>query len=188
MGRHPPVVDGACPTVTVKTSSAATEKAGLAKPDTTLPDVWLPDSSLWVQQLRTDIAGQDTAAQSMWMYPAIASSPLVLATNTANQAAAATLGQSGWVAALASPTVSIIDPTTSTDGLLRDTDGPVVVVGPGGAGRHADHASLARAGSTSTRWSGCRTPRLSDTNAAFLALTQPAGAKLMRSPRASRTS
>ena len=172
-----PVIDGACPTVTVKTSSAATTEAGLAKPDTTLPDVWLPDSSVWVQQLRSDIDGQDTDAQSMWVYPAVASSPLVLATTSANQSAASTLAQSGWASVLAAPNVSIIDPTTSTDGLLSVLTAqsllsasvqPAASTTASAPSRQYVNAMVALSRTTQT-----------DANAAFLALGQPSGAKLM---------
>ncbi len=143
------MIDGACPTVTVKTSSAATTEAALAKPDTTLPDVWLPDSSLWVQQLRSDIDGQDTDAQSMWVYPAVASSPLVLATTSANQAAASTLAQSGWAAVLASPERLDHRPDHLDRRAAERADRPVAAVGLGSSRpRMATTARARPAGST----------------------------------------
>jgi Ca-activated chloride channel homolog len=178
VGSHP-VVDGACPTVTVRTSSAATEEAVLAKPDTTLPDVWIPDSSLWVQRLRTDIDGQDTDAQSLWVYPPVASSPLVLATTEANEAALTAAAKPGWAAAIAAPNVSMVDPTLSTSGLLTlltaqsllaptastGSDQPASDSQPSAPSRQYVNAMVTLARST-----------LTDTNAAFLALQQhPAG-------------
>ena len=182
----PPVIDGACPTVTVRTSSAATTEAALAKPDTALPDLWIPDSSLWVQQLRSDIAGQDTNAQSMWVYPALASSPLVLATSTANQAAVVAAAKSGWAAALTGSTVSIIEPTASTNGLLTVLTAQSLLSGTTGTAGAAGAAQPASASTGSTAPSreyvnamvSLSHSKLSDTNAAFLALGQAAGAKM----------
>jgi Ca-activated chloride channel family protein len=115
-----PVVDGACPTVVVRSVTGATEAVALAKPDVTLPDVWVPDSSLWIQQLKADTAGIDAPVQSLWSYPSIASSPLVLATTSANLAAVTASAATGWAGALAATApVSMLDPTTSTDGLTH---------------------------------------------------------------------
>ena len=114
-----PVVDGACPTVVVRTSSSSTAEATLAKPDVTMPDVWIPDSSLWVQRLRDDTIGVDSPAQSLWIYPPVASSPLVLATTSGHATALAGPAGKGWASAMsAEGPISMVDPTTSTEGLL----------------------------------------------------------------------
>ncbi len=114
-----PVVDGACPTVEVRTSSSSAAVATLAKPDVTMPDVWVPDSSLWVQRLRDDTIGVDSPAQSLWIYPPVASSPLVLATTSGHATALAGPAGKGWASAMsAEGPISMVDPTTSTEGLL----------------------------------------------------------------------
>jgi Mg-chelatase subunit ChlD len=114
-----PVVDGACPTVVVRTSSASSAESTLAKPDVTMPDVWIPDSSLWVRRLREDTAGVDSPAQSLWTYPSIASSPLVLATTSSHAKVLAGPAAQGWGAAMSSSqAVSMVDPNTTTEGLL----------------------------------------------------------------------
>jgi hypothetical protein len=175
-----PVVDGACPTVTVHTASAATEEATLAKPDTTLPDVWIPDSSLWVQQLRTDIDGQDTDAQSLWVYPSIASSPLVLATTEAAQGAFTSTAASGWGAVLTAPNVSIIDPTASTNGLLTVLTAQSLLSGTDGSGTAQPAADTPAAPSRQyvNAMVTLSHSTLSDTNAAFLSLQQHPGSQL----------
>lgn len=117
--RSHPVIDNSCPTVTVRTAGAAAEENALARPGATLPDLWIPDSSLWVQRLRTDILGLDGPVQSLWVAPPVASSPLVLTTSAAGLAGLRTAAARGWAGALGSgATVSMVDPTRSTEGLL----------------------------------------------------------------------
>ena len=117
MGTHP-VIDGACPTVVVHATSASAEESVLARPDVTVPDVWVPDSSVWVQRLRAQTAGADSPVQSIWLYPPIARSPLVLATPSAQQQALTAVAGRGWPAVLADTSVvSMVDPS-NTDGLL----------------------------------------------------------------------
>jgi hypothetical protein len=113
-----PVIDGACPRVNVHVATSSAEEATLTKPDVSLPDIWIPDSSLWIQRLGTDIEGQDTDAQSLWLYPSIASSPLVLATTESNVAAVTSAAKAGWASALATGGATMLDPTSSTEGLL----------------------------------------------------------------------
>jgi Ca-activated chloride channel family protein len=114
-----PAVDGACITVSVHSTSSASEEPALAKPDVTLPDVWIPDSTQWVQRLRTDTSGVDSPVQSAWLYPAIATSPLVLATTPGQAKALGAVAAAGWPSVLSdSAAVSMVDPMTSTDGLL----------------------------------------------------------------------
>src|SRR6201999_2763542 len=114
-----PVIDGACPTVVVHAITAATEERALAQPNVVLPDMWIPDSSLWIRRLQTDTAGQDSRVQSLWLYPAIASSPLVLASSGPTAARLRGPAAKGWVSALTgSSAVSMLDPNTTTEGLL----------------------------------------------------------------------
>lgn len=113
-----PDLGGACPTVTVRSAGSAAEVATLAQPDVTVPDVWIPDSSVWVQRLRTQTLGSDTPVRSLWLYPPVATSPLVL---TSSQPRAATLGASAktWTSALdQAPGVAMTNPATDTAGLL----------------------------------------------------------------------
>jgi Ca-activated chloride channel family protein len=113
-----PDFQGACPTVNVRSEAAAAEEVALAKPDVTMPDLWIPDSSTWVQRLRSDVDGTDAPARSMWMYPPVATSPLVLATSSQRAAAFADPART-WAAALGQDSgVSMTDPGTDTAGLL----------------------------------------------------------------------
>lgn len=113
-----PDFQGACPTVNVRSVAAATQEVALAKPDVTVPDLWIPDSSTWVQRLRSDVDGTDAPARSMWMYPAVATSPLVLATSPERAPALANPARS-WAATLGQASgVSMTDPGTDTAGLL----------------------------------------------------------------------
>jgi hypothetical protein len=98
--------------------ASASQEEALAKPDVTVPDLWIPDSSLWVQRLRSDVDGTDAPARSLWLYPPVATSPLVLAASpdraptltTPARTWAATLGQAAGVA--------MTNPASDTAGLL----------------------------------------------------------------------
>jgi ABC-type molybdate transport system substrate-binding protein len=113
-----PDFQGACPTVNVRSETAAAEEAVLAKPDVTMPDLWVPDSSMWLQRLRSDIDGTDAPARSMWTYPAVATSTLVLAAS-AERAAALSVPARSWAETLGQANgVAMTDPATDTAGLL----------------------------------------------------------------------
>ncbi len=113
------MVDGACATVTVHSTASAAEEAVLSRADVTMPDLWVPDSSQWVQRLRQATAGVDSPVESTWIYPAIATSPLVLATTPDQEKAVSSVAAGGWSSALSDTSVvSMVDPATSTDGLL----------------------------------------------------------------------
>jgi len=114
-----PLVDGVCPTVTVRSQSSADAASAFAKTNTTLPDVWIPDSTLWVDNLRDAIRGADTAANSMWLSGPIATSPLVLATAPGHAASVRREAAGGWRTVFAHPAgLRTADPETSTDGLV----------------------------------------------------------------------
>jgi Ca-activated chloride channel family protein len=113
-----PDFQGACPTVNVRSVASAAQEVALAKPDVTMPDLWIPDSSTWVQRLRSDVDGTDAPARSMWIYAAVATSPLVLSTSPER---AASFGEPArtWAAILGEGArVSMTDPATDTAGLL----------------------------------------------------------------------
>jgi Ca-activated chloride channel family protein len=157
-----PIIDGACPTVVVHPVGAATEETALAEPNTTLPDVWIPDSSLWIRQLKADTAGLDSDVQSLWLYPSIASSPLVLAASTSGAGPLAKTAASGWPSALASSTVSMLDPTATTAGLLALLTAQKLLPGTAGAPSPAFVRELV----------GLSRKVLPNTDAGFLAMTQ----------------
>jgi hypothetical protein len=113
-----PDLGGACPTVNVRGATAAEQEALLAKPDVTMPDLWIPDSSLWVQRLRADVDGTDAPARSLWLYPPVATSPLVLAASPARAAALTTPARS-WAGQFAQGVgVTMTNPANDTAGLL----------------------------------------------------------------------
>lgn len=113
-----PDLGGACPTVNVRGIASASQEEVLAKPDVTVPDLWIPDSSLWVQRLRSDVDGTDAPARSLWLYPAIATSPLVLAASSTRASALASPARS-WSALLGQAAgISMTDPASDTAGLL----------------------------------------------------------------------
>ncbi len=115
-----PDLGGVCPTVTVTSTNSASEQAVLARPDVTVPDLWVPDSSIWLQRLRVQTDGEDSPARSLWTYPAVASSPLVLATGSARATAAvAAAGRRTWAQTLGQPSgIAMTNPATDTAGLL----------------------------------------------------------------------
>jgi Mg-chelatase subunit ChlD len=126
-----PVIDGACPTVVVKQTNAANEESLLEKSNVTVPDIWIPDSAQWVQRLRTDTAGVDSPVQSAWYYPAIASSPLVLAVAPGAADALSGVAAKGWPATLAdTSSVRMVDPKANTEGLLALLTTQSLVAGP----------------------------------------------------------
>lgn len=111
--------DDVCPTVEVTSRSSVDAEAELASPGVTTPDVWVPDSSQWIQRLRRDISGRDTPAQSAWVSPSIASSPIVLAASPADASSLVKVAAGGWSEVLSGKTrFAIVDPEKSTDGLL----------------------------------------------------------------------
>lgn len=113
-----PDLNGACPTVNVRGATSADLEAFLAKPDVTMPDLWIPDSSLWVQRLRADVDGTDAPARSLWLYPPIATSPLVLAASPARATALKTPGRT-WAGQFAQGSgVAMTNPASDTAGLL----------------------------------------------------------------------
>jgi Ca-activated chloride channel family protein len=114
-----PIIDGACPTVTVRSQPSAIAASAFARPDTTLPDVWIPNSTLWVNNLRSATAGADTAANSIWISPPIATSPLVVATMPSQADSVRRAVAGGWRAVFADPAaLTTDDPSRNTDGLV----------------------------------------------------------------------
>jgi Ca-activated chloride channel family protein len=110
--------DDVCPTVEVTSRSSVDAEAELASPGVTTPDVWIPDSSLWIQRLRRDVSGRNTPAQSAWVSPSIASSPIVLAASPADASSLVKVAAGGWSEVLSGKTqFAIVDPEKSTDGL-----------------------------------------------------------------------
>ncbi|MFL6100497.1 MAG: VWA domain-containing protein [Actinomycetales bacterium] len=113
-----PDLNGACPTVNIRGVASASQEEALAKPDVTVPDVWIPDSTLWVQRLRSDVDGTDAPARSLWLYPPIATSPLVLATSP-ERAGTLKAPARTWAATLGQATgVAMTNPASDTAGLL----------------------------------------------------------------------
>ena len=83
------------------------------------PDLWIPDSSQWLRQLRRDTSGEDTPINSAWVSPSIASSPMVLATSPDDAASLVKTAAGGWSGVLSADAgLAVIDPTTTTEGLL----------------------------------------------------------------------
>ena len=117
-----PVIDNACPSVVVRSVDSASEASILVKGDVTPPDVWIPASSLWVDRVRSQTAGLDTAADSLWLYPPIATSPLVLATTTAHAAAVRTAAAGGWTKLLSGTTADRIGESGVGHRRARDRD------------------------------------------------------------------
>jgi Ca-activated chloride channel homolog len=115
-----PTIGGACPTITVQSADSATEETSLAKPGAVLPDLWVTDSSVWLTRLRADATSAGTKLSGEVSYPSIAMSPLVLATTAGHQSQLAAAAAKGWTSVLASNAtpMALVDPTTSTDGLL----------------------------------------------------------------------
>jgi hypothetical protein len=113
-----PDLNGACPTINVRGVASASQEEALAKPDVTVPDLWIPDSSLWVQRLRSDVDGTDAPARSLWLYPPVATSPLVLAASP-DRAATLTTPARTWAATLGQAAgVAMTNPASDTAGLL----------------------------------------------------------------------
>jgi Ca-activated chloride channel homolog len=113
-----PDLNGACPTVNVRAAPPADQEALLAKPDVTMPDLWIPDSTLWVKRLRKDVDGTDAPARSLWLYPSVATSPLVLAASPA-RAPTLTRPARTWAGQLGQGAgVAMTNPASDTAGLL----------------------------------------------------------------------
>ena len=107
-----------CADVQVTSGSGATTVTALSRRSAALPDVWVPDSSQWVQRLRTAIDGEDSPAQSAWVSPAVASSPLVVATGDGRQRVVAAAAR-GWGSLLSGEVpVTMPHPGQSTAGML----------------------------------------------------------------------
>ena len=125
-----PVIDAACPSVVVRSVASADEAAALTKADTSPPGIWIPASSLWVDRVRKASAGTDSAANSLWLYSPIATSPLVLATTAASAAAVRAAAATGWKQLLMGSTkVAAADPDTDTAGLATVTSAQVLLNG-----------------------------------------------------------
>lgn len=125
-----PVIDDACPSVSVRSVGSADEALTLVKADVTPPNVWIPASSLWVDRVRDEVAGVDSAANSVWLYPSIATSPLVLATTAAHAAAVRSAAAAGWKSLLSGTTrIAAANPATDTGGLATVTSAQVMIDG-----------------------------------------------------------
>ena len=110
---------GVCVDVRITARSSADTVAELSRSDAQPPDVWIPDSSEWVQKLRRDTNGRVTPVQSLWLSPAIATSPLVLAASPKDARRLNHTAAGGWSKVLSGGTpISLADPSTSTEGLL----------------------------------------------------------------------
>jgi Mg-chelatase subunit ChlD len=108
-----------CTDVRVSARSSAEMVARLGRSGVEPPDVWVPDSSEWVQKLRRDISGKATPAQSLWVLPSIASSPLVLAASPDDARSLVKTAAGGWSRVLSGRTsLAVADPFTSTEGIL----------------------------------------------------------------------
>jgi Ca-activated chloride channel homolog len=125
-----PVIDRACPSVVVRSVDSASEASILTKGDVTPPDVWIPASSLWVDRVRSQTAGLDSAADSLWLYPPIATSPLVLATTKTHAAAVRAAAAAGWTKLLSGTTaVASANPASDSAGLATVTTAQVLLNG-----------------------------------------------------------
>ncbi len=125
-----PVIDHACPSVVVRSVASASEASILTKGDVTPPDVWIPASSLWVDRVRSQTAGLDSAADSLWVYPPIATSPLVLATTKTRAAAVRAAAAAGWTKLLSGSTpVASANPASDSAGLATVTTAQVLLNG-----------------------------------------------------------
>jgi Ca-activated chloride channel family protein len=125
-----PVIDGACPSVAVRSVGSADEALTLVKADITPPNVWIPASSLWLDRVRDEIAGVDSATNSVWLYPPIATSPLVLATTSGRAADVRTAAAAGWKSLLSGSTpIATSNPATDTGGLAAVTSAQVLIDG-----------------------------------------------------------
>lgn len=114
-----PGPDGVCLDLRVTARSSAEVLAELKRRRADPPDVWIPDSSEWVQQLRRATSGVVTPVQSLWVWPSIASSPLVLATSPKGARSLTSTAAGGWSQVLSGRTpLAVGDPSTSTEGLL----------------------------------------------------------------------
>lgn len=113
-----PIVDSACPTVTVHGQDSAALAGRLTSSDMALPQIWIPDSTLWVDRVRHDTADRDSAVSSMWVYPPVAASPLVVATTAAQLTATRQAAAHGWASLLRSSSApATTDPERASDGL-----------------------------------------------------------------------
>lgn len=110
-----PTVDNACVTVNVRGEGSAAMVGALTGSQIALPQLWIPDSSVWVNQVRSKTLGSDWPVTSMWLYPPIGTSPLVVAEPGAN---GSTARGGSWKSVLCgNRTPAIADPTSSADGL-----------------------------------------------------------------------
>ncbi|MEP6599734.1 MAG: VWA domain-containing protein [Actinomycetota bacterium] len=127
-----PVVSGACPTVSVRSMASATMAAQLVNTDTSLPQVWIPDSTAWVDRVRHDTAGRDSPVSSLWLYPPIARSPLVLATTATGLEATRATAARGWASVLSGPAPPVtLEPRRNTEGLATLLTAQTLVNGAG---------------------------------------------------------
>ncbi|MDP9219097.1 MAG: substrate-binding and VWA domain-containing protein [Actinomycetota bacterium] len=125
-----PIIDSACPSVAVRSVASADEAAALTKADTTPPGIWIPASSLWVDRVRAANAGTGSAANSLWLYPPIATSPLVLATTAATAAPVREAAAKGWKQLfIGASKVATADPATDSAGLAAVTSAHVLLDG-----------------------------------------------------------
>ncbi len=116
--------DQGCLAVEVDARPSAAVAAELSRPPgvglgTTLPDAWLPDSSAWLDVASRTEAGAKRLTQAP---QSVASSPLVIAVNSAKaEAAGWPTTQPSWETMLAAPisewSLGIPDPQTSTAGV-----------------------------------------------------------------------
>ncbi|MEU5693475.1 substrate-binding and VWA domain-containing protein [Actinosynnema sp. NPDC020468] len=114
-----PIVAGRCVQVQVEARSAADVAKELPTAQINPPSLWVPDSSMWAAESSRQAGEQGADAPRLDIGDSLASSPLVIA---GSQQA---LGGLGWPvtpvpwAKVVDPavTVSLTDPTTSTEGL-----------------------------------------------------------------------
>ncbi len=125
-----PVIGAACPSVVVRSVASAVEAAALTKADAAPPSLWIPASTLWVDRVREASAGTDSAANSLWLYPPIATSPLVLAASAASAGTVRTAAAAGWKQLLTGATkMAAVDPATDSAGLAAVTSAQALLNG-----------------------------------------------------------
>ncbi|GAA1264357.1 substrate-binding and VWA domain-containing protein [Saccharothrix xinjiangensis] len=114
-----PVVDGKCVQVQVEARGAADVAKELPTAQINPPALWVPDSSMWAAETQRQAGDQGVDAPRLEVRDPLATSPLVIA---GSERAMASLGWPvtpvSW-ARVVDPkvTVTLSDPTTSTEGL-----------------------------------------------------------------------
>ncbi|WP_309110364.1 substrate-binding and VWA domain-containing protein [Saccharothrix sp.] len=114
-----PVVEGKCVQVQIEARGAADVSHELPTAQINPPSLWIPDSSMWAAETQRQAGDQGAEAPRLDIKDSLASSPLVIAGSEK------AMGDLGWPiqpvtwAKVVDPrvSVSLSDPTTSTEGL-----------------------------------------------------------------------